>query len=71
MTRPELFFDLKPCPFCGAPASLEIDSDHHGVYYNLGCSIKGCLARWVCYTEDSDIRSIETAVNLWNKRALL
>lgn len=32
--------ELKPCPFCGAAAAeLREESDHHGGFFYLGCSV--------------------------------
>jgi hypothetical protein len=61
--------ELKACPFCNAPALLEELGDHHGAYYNLGCSVRGCLAFHVKYTESPDECSIEEAIAAWNRRA--
>jgi hypothetical protein len=66
-----------PCPFCGAPASIEHDSDHHGEWFNLGCSKhwgavgdpdKACPAGRLWYTEDPDKEA--EAIATWNRRAL-
>lgn len=67
--------DLKPCPFCGSPAELEHASDHHGEWFNLGCSKHwgnvpvddACPAGRMWYTADP---SDETkAIAAWNTRA--
>lgn len=57
---------LLPCPFCGEPALLEKDSDHHGAWFNLGCSGDGCPGRWVFYT--CPLGSLGDAVAKWNSR---
>lgn len=67
--------ELKPCPFCSAPAALERGSDHHGTWFNLGCSRhwgrvadpdKACIAGRMFYTE---IEKTEAeAILLWNTR---
>lgn len=69
--------DLKPCPFCGAPAQLEEDADHHGEWFNLGCSrhwdAKGvkdgeqCPGGRIWYTEDPE--GMGKAISAWNTRA--
>lgn len=65
---------LLPCPFCGSPAELERDSDHHGSWFNLGCSRhwyrvgpeKACIAGRIFYTESE--RSEADAIAIWNTR---
>lgn len=72
--------DLKPCPFCGSPAELERHSDHHGGWFNLGCSRHwgnvdpknvdpdaACIAGRMFYTEDPDNEA--KAIAAWNTRA--
>ena len=67
---------LKNCPFCGSPAELERDSDHHGEWFNLGCSRhfdavpdpdKPCPGGRIWYTEELD--NEEAAITAWNTRA--
>ena len=67
--------ELLPCPFCGAPASLEHDSDHHGDWFNLGCSRHwgavpdpddGCPAGRLWYTEEPEKEA--AAIAAWNRR---
>ena len=68
---------LLPCPFCGSPALLEHDSDHHGEWFNLGCSRhyvavdpdKACIAGRIFYTEP--LEDEEKAIAAWNRRSLL
>lgn len=60
---------LKPCPFCGSPAKLEELGDHHGPYFNLGCSNEKCPANNMFYTWTEEEGSVEDAVALWNRRA--
>ena len=68
---------LKPCPFCGADAELELGSDHHGDWFNLGCSrhwdhqrnpdhTNTCIAGRILYTE-TDVPQAE-AIAAWNTR---
>lgn len=67
--------DLKPCPFCGSPAQLERDSDHHGSWFNLGCSqhwgrVKredACIGGRLWYTADPE--ELPKAIDAWNTRA--
>ena len=68
--------ELLPCPFCGAPAQLESGSDHHGEWFNLGCSRHwgsvsnpddGCIGGRMYYTE-IEKTEIE-AIAAWNTRA--
>lgn len=70
--------ELKPCPFCGAPAELEQGSDHHGAWFNLGCSrhwghvrnpdyTNTCIAGRIFYTE-TDV-PLSDAITAWNIRA--
>jgi len=67
---------IAPCPFCGAPAELERNSDHHGEWFNLGCSrhwgaVKDvadkCPGGRIWYTEDLD--NEPAAITAWNTRA--
>ena len=67
---------LKPCPFCGSPAELETDNDHHGEWFNLGCSRHwgsvpdpddGCPGGRLWYTEDPE--GMARAIAAWNRRA--
>lgn len=67
---------LKPCPFCGGPAELERDSDHHGSWFNLGCARhwgkpdiqadEACLGARLYYTEDAENEA--KAIAAWNRR---
>ena len=67
--------DLRPCPFCGSPAELERASDHHGEWFNLGCSRHwgnvnpddACPAGRLWYTEDPEKEA--AAIEAWNRRA--
>ena len=70
---------LKNCPFCGAPAELEEGSDHHGTWFNLGCSqhwgrvrnpdhTNTCIAGRMFYTE-TDV-PLTVAIAAWNHRPL-
>ena len=66
--------ELKPCPFCGLPAELERGNDHHGSWFNLGCSDhwgrrrdgKGCIAGRMFYTETDTPEA--DAIAAWNTR---
>lgn len=63
---------LKPCPFCGSPARLVEDSDHHGKWFNLGCGSdvpdqgEPCPAHYAFYTCDPSEKA--NAVTAWNTR---
>ena len=67
---------LLACPFCGSPAELERDNDHHGEWFNLGCSRHwgnvdpddACIGGRVFYTEDPEKEA--SAIEAWNTRAL-
>lgn len=66
---------LLPCPLCGAPALLEHDSDHHGEWFNLGCSRHyehvtddPCPMGRLFYTESREDES--AAIKKWNTRRL-
>ncbi len=69
--------ELLPCPFCGADAEIEQGSDHHGEWFNLGCSRhwgrvrnpdhqNTCIAGRIFYTE-TDVTEAE-AIASWNTR---
>jgi hypothetical protein len=69
--------ELLPCPFCGSPAEIEHGSDHHGEYFNLGCSrhwgraqnpdrTNTCIAGRIFYTE-IDVSKAQ-AIAAWNTR---
>lgn len=59
--------DLKPCPFCGGPASINADpeavKDTHGRFwaYNVVCN-KCCATSGLTFSTDR-------ATVLWNRRA--
>lgn len=67
-----------PCPFCNSPAEIEEGSDHHGTWFNLGCSrhwghvrnpdhTNTCIAGRIYYTE-TDV-PLSEALTAWNTRA--
>jgi hypothetical protein len=58
--------ELKPCPFCGKEALIQLDSDHHGDFFNLGCSDINCMAKWMFYTRD--IEDLDKSIEKWNTR---
>ena len=58
--------ELLPCPFCGCDAVEERDSDHHGEWFNLGCSSQTCHAYRLFYTAEID--ELPIAVEWWNTR---
>lgn len=57
---------LLACPFCGWPAALRVDGDHHGGYFSLGCSRGECCAARVYYTEP--VAELDEAIEAWNTR---
>ena len=70
MTEDENSFDLEHCPFCGSEAELYIETDHHGEFFNLGCSVDDCIGHWAFYTQSTKEISVEEGVNIWNTRAI-
>lgn len=72
MTAPE---PLKGCPFCGSHAEIERGSDHHGSWFNLGCSKHwgnvepehACIGGRLFYTETEKTEA--EAIAAWNRRA--
>lgn len=62
-------YDLKPCPFCGKKARLDMNEDHHGEYYFLGCSGNDCIAREILACIPVSDMPISEAVEYWNKRS--
>lgn len=59
---------LLPCPFCGGEAYLDMDSDHHGEWFNLGCKDSDCFMHMAFYTEPPDTQL--SAIKQWNTRAI-
>lgn len=51
---------LKPCPFCGEPATWQ---DLGPYVFSLGCRNQECLGPYVSTETESG------AVTLWNRRA--
>ena len=67
--------ELKACWCCSAPALLERDGDHHGEWFNLGCSrhweavpdrAEACPAGRIWYTADPS--EMNAAITAWNTR---
>lgn len=58
--------ELKPCAHCGSEAYLDFDNDHHGEWFNLGCSSEKCFLRMAFYTEE--MKDLEKAISAWNTR---
>ena len=50
--------ELKPCPFCGGPASYKVWSDHE--YH--------CVECFDCSIEMNYFDSKQEAVDFWNRR---
>lgn len=68
--------ELLGCPFCGSPAELEHGSDHHGEWFNLGCSRHWgknpdnvCPGARIWYTEIPEKEA--DAIKKWNTRLTL
>ena len=51
---------LKPCPFCGAPAKLEILGGPESLFRIVKCSKCRCDLHWW--------PTVELAIEAWNKR---
>lgn len=51
---------LKPCPFCGSPAKLEILGGPESLFRIVKCSKCRCDLHW--WT------TVELAIEAWNKR---
>ncbi len=68
---------LEACPFCGGPAELEHESDHHGAWFNLGCARhwgrvdpdKACVGGRLYYTDPRE--NEPQAIAAWNARVPL
>lgn len=58
--------ELKPCPFCGAPARMKI-TPHipDGKDYTPQCTDPSCCGRLVKKWQDREV-----AVYAWNRRAI-
>jgi Restriction alleviation protein Lar len=59
---------LKNCPFCGSIAELDECKDHHGEWFNLGCSKIQCPAHNLFYTEEME--TMPKAIEVWNTRII-
>ena len=59
--------NLKPCPMCGSPAKFVRMTDHHGDYFTLGCSHKGCLLFDLVMDCPSEEGEIDFCLR-WNRR---
>lgn len=55
-----------PIPSCGCKAILKEENDHHGDFYELGCSNEKCALNWLYYTQDPEEISVDEAVKVWN-----
>lgn len=53
---------LKPCPFCGSPASIECRLSGFNIY----CTGKP----WDCSVSTGWVRSEAQAISIWNRRAV-
>ena len=59
---------LKPCPMCGKEAKFVRNNDHHGDYFDLGCSDKECLLHRLIMDQPSEGYEQEVCLR-WNRRA--
>ena len=60
--------ELKPCPFCGSPATYTDGEDAaQNEIFVIGCKQKGCVA----YMRDigNYFYTLENAIHAWNRRA--
>lgn len=58
--------ELKPCPFCGMDACVDVTDDG---YFVVGCDTAGCY----CCTFDNYLPEFpieEYAIAAWNRRAV-
>lgn len=66
---------LKPCPFCGSDALLEVDEDpRRNGNFHLGCSDRDCKAHRIFYRDTlrfNDLNPFGQAVARWNDRNLV
>lgn len=51
----------KPCPFCGLPGELQLDS-YSGKYISFNCSLSECCPK------DDSFETVEDALKAWNTR---
>lgn len=58
---------LKPCPFCGATASLEAFEERKGYAATVHCD--SCLAEITTITYDTEKEAEDRALWAWNRRA--
>ena len=59
--------EIKPCPFCGSSATLQIDEYYGGVY--IECINENCgAASGLSYTYNDGKSAQEKTIELWNKR---
>jgi len=57
--------DLKPCPFCGKPATFMVKDNDGPDQYDIGCKTPGCYLEWGA---DWYLDSRESAAAMWNLR---
>lgn len=58
---------LKPCPFCGGEALLELFTVRKGYEANVVCS--ECLVYMPTITYDTEEEAEEAVMRDWNRRA--
>ena len=59
--------ELKPCPFCGAEATIESFAVRKGFEANIMCT--GCLVNIPTITYDTEQEAILAVERNWNRRA--
>lgn len=61
--------DLKPCPFCGGGAKVEIYEDAWDSYATVECQECGASAKkWPYVFEFEEQGATDRAVESWNRR---
>jgi len=56
--------ELKPCPFCGSPVTLEEREETKEMYYDICCSNAGCYLE---FGADWNIEK-KPLIKMWNNR---
>lgn len=61
---------LKPCPFCGGPASmLEYNKGTMAAWHVAGCDRELCIAFCLAQVHRADCESAPETARKWNQRA--
>ena len=58
---------ILPCPFCGAPASIEEIASYSGVQFSVGCD-SASEAECMGYQSFTTFNTRKEAVMAWNRR---